>query len=224
MSPKRVSFLMISILVILCVFGVFSIIYGNDVFQKQSKQLIAVKLEQSVVDEQQVVAVAAQRDIAKYTNLEKIAKAIVPQDKDQAKTVRELSQIAEDSGIKLKSISFPTSNLGIVVPKPASTVDDTAANKNKGSNSAAKPETPAVPAAPPLSQVKSAEGIPGVFTLEITLASTDNPPIPYNSFLDFLARLENNRRTAHVDKMTITPSDNNAGVKFTITLNGYVKP
>ena len=49
---------------------------------------------------------------ANYSPLEKIAKIVVPQDKDQAKAVLEIVKIAGESGIKPTAINFPVSTLG----------------------------------------------------------------------------------------------------------------
>lgn len=203
MNAKRIFFVMIGAVVILVGLSVALIVYGDKMLKKQSNQLIEAKLEDRVVEEQQALVAGIKKDIAKYSELEAIAKAIVPQDKDQAKTVRELNQIADSSGVKLRTITFSASNLG-----------------NPQSTSTSSDDTKTTTAAP--SQLKPAEGIQGVYTLEINISSADNVAIPYGKFIEFLTKLESNRRTAHVNKLVVTPQSN--GVSFNITLNAYVKP
>src|SRR4051812_7915310 len=51
----------------------------------------------------------SKRDIATYSELEAITKSIVPQDKDQAATVREITKLADASKVPLTTITFPSS-------------------------------------------------------------------------------------------------------------------
>lgn len=209
MKPKRYFFVLCGIFGLLCLAIIAVVFFGNSLLVKQSKQLSDQKVQNKAAEQQQLALSKAKKDIEKYKDLNTIARAIVPQDKDQAKTVREIAKIAESSGIKLRAFTFQTSNLGqTTTPAPAPT--DGAAT------------TPATPATPPLSQVKPVEGIPGVYSLEITVSPADNQPIPYQNFLAFLEKLEGNRRTAHVDKISVTPTAN--GITFSLTLKAYVKP
>ena len=183
---------------------------GNTLLQKESKKLVELKVQNKAIEQQESSLKQAKKDIEKYKQLNDIAKSIVPQDKDQAKTIREITKIAEESGIQLKGFTFQASNLGqtpVVTPKPS------------GSEGSA---TTATPTAPPLSQVKAVDGIPGVYSLDITITPVEKQPIPYSKFLNFLEKLENNRRTAHVDKISVNPTEN--GVTFSLSVKAYVKP
>jgi hypothetical protein len=178
--------------------------------QKQSVQLRDSRLESRLQDEQQTALVKANKDIQKYAELEKIANSVVPQDKDQAKTVREIVAIANDSNVSISSINFPSSNLGLVVPK---------ATSGSSSSSSQKVTTP------PLSQVKQVDGIPGVYQMEVNVQSDSVKPIPYSSLIDFLSRLEKSRRTAQVSTITITPSTKDiTKVTFSLSINVFIKP
>lgn len=210
MSAKKTFYVMIGVVSLLVIGSVAAVILGNKHLARQSKQLVELKLESRLLEEQQTALIQANRDIEKYADLEKAAKAIVPQDKDQARTVREISKIAADSGIVLTSINFQSSNLGTVVPKPTANSDSDSATST--------------PAVPPLSQVNSVAGISGVYALEITVVSDTSKPVPYQRFLDFLARLESNRRTSHVDNINLTPSGDGSNLSFVLKLNAYVKP
>ncbi len=207
MNAKRVYWLMSGLIVVLSGLAIVGMVLGNVVLQKQAAKLFELKLQNHVLDEEQTALVQANKDVQKYAELEKVAKTIVPQDKDQANAVREIVSIASSSGISLKSISFPTSTLGqsAVIVTPGAT-------------------TPTVKA-PPLTQVKAVEGIPGVYSMEITVQSDDSKPISYRSFLDFLSKLEQNRRTAQVGTINIQPNTKAAdSLSFNVTVNVYIKP
>lgn len=213
MGSKRVYIGMI-ILVSLLGCGIIAVaILGDGILQKQSKKLVSLKLDNEVLNEQQTSITQAKKDIAKYAELNKEAKAIVPQDKNQAAAVREITKIASESGIKLSSISFPASSLGQKATTPTST------DKSEGSDTTKKE------AAPPVTQVKPVEGIKGVYSMEITIQQDSNTPVPYFSLTLFLAKLEQNRRTAQVTSVTIQPIAKSPDkLAFTLVLSTYIKP
>lgn len=199
MTSKRYFYMLTAILVLIVGGIVGGAVSGNMLLQKQSKKLSSLKVENESLEQQQSALIQARADVDKYSELDKITKSIVPQDKDQAKTVREIVQIAKASNIPIKSVAFETSTLG-----------DKAAPATPGTKSS------------PVSQVKPVEGIPGVYTLEIQVGSDGK--VSYQSFLRFLDGLEKNRRTAHVTGINLAPSDGGTRLVFNLTLNAYVKP
>ena len=217
MNSKRMYFVMLGLVVLLSAGIIATVVMGDAYLKKQASKLNELKVQDKILEEQQTALTQANKDIAKYTELEKISKSVVPQDKDQAKAVLEIIEIARQSGISIQSISFPSSNLGTkAAPAP----------KAEGSEGGSAPTTPA---APPISQAKPVDGIPGVYSLEmnITPSSSNQNPISYYQFLDFLGRLENNRRTAQVTQVRITPLTNarqSPFIGFTLTINIFVKP
>lgn len=213
MNAKRFSYLMIVVVVLLSGLVITLAVLGETIFQKQSQKLSDLKAQNMAIKEQEVSLAQAKKDIDKYNQLDEIAKTVVPQDKDQAKTIREINAIAAASGVKLQQINFATSNLGQAAPKkPAN---------SEGSESTSS--TPA-PATPSISQVKPVPGISGVYSLEITVSSGESNPVSYYKFLQFLEKLESNRRTAHVSNITVTPTENKTAVTFSLVLNAYLKP
>lgn len=89
--------------------------YGaNAVLKSKSQAVKTARMESLVLEEKQRQLSKARADINKYKSLAEIAKSIVPQDKDQAQTVREIVSIAAAHGIKLGSVTFPASSLGDV--------------------------------------------------------------------------------------------------------------
>lgn len=112
MNAKRLNAVLM-VVVGLAILALIGCAYGADVvLSNQSKRLADAKLQSLVLGEKQQQLSKARADIAKYQSLADIAKTIVPQDKDQAQTVREIVRIAETNGIKLGAITFPTSTLG----------------------------------------------------------------------------------------------------------------
>ncbi len=213
MRPKRFFYIMVGGLVLCAALIIGAVFGGNVMLKEKSSVLYDLKLQNRVVQEQQKSLVRAKNDIEKYTELDAIARTIVPQDKDQAKTVREISAIAAQNGIRLEAITFGASNLGqAVAPKPTPITGEQA------------PATPSEPAVTIPSQAKAVSGIPGVYALEVSVSSVEEQPVEYRKFLDFLAALEGNRRTAHVERISITPSKDRKAVSFDLTLNAYLKP
>lgn len=196
MSTKRIYFLLCAAAIASGLSIFVSAYVMNALLQKKSNTLVEAKLENRLLDEQQTALVNANRTIAQYQELNNIAKSVVPQDKDQAEAVRQIVKIANESGVKLGAITFPASALG---------------QSGKNSNS--------------VTQVKPVSGIPGLFTLEVTVQQDNANPTTYPKLVDFLSRLENNRRTAQVTSVTVQPVPQNRNVlNFSLTLNTYIKP
>ena len=169
---------------------------GLNILKSHSNSLLEVKLESQVLENQQASLLKSKEAIEKYSELNEIAKTVVPKDKDQARTVRDLSAIASELNIKLSSISFPASSLG------------------ESTKSTSK-ET----------QVSAVKGIKGVYQLQITVQQDKDIPISYDTFLQFLERLESNRRTAQVANITITPDAKQTDkLSFNLTLGTYIRP
>ena len=204
---------LLGLICLMVIGGVCALFIGNNMLKTNSDALVQLKLENKVLEEQQVSLLQANKDIEKYAELENVTKSIVPQDKDQAKTVREIIKIAEESGIGISSITFPNSTLGTAAPKPATTEQSSDSPK------------PATPAAPPVSQVTPVSGITGVYQLEITIQSDADTPISYENLINFLTRLEQNRRTAQVAEINIQPKASDIHtLTFNIVINVFIKP
>lgn len=203
MNARKFFFVMLGailLLIGLCGAGTY---FANKLLSSQGDKLVEQKLEKAVLDKQSDALVQAKKDIAEYEELEKIAKSIVPQEKDQAVTVLEIIQLADESGVAISSIQFPESLLGEV--------------KQQGKATASTD--------PNTTQLTPVKELKGVYVMEINVQSDQAKPISYAQLLDFLTRLESNRRTAQVTSLSITPSERNRNlVTFTLTLNSYVRP
>jgi hypothetical protein len=112
LTAKRLYFLLWGAVCLSVVVLLLSVYLTNSLLQGKAKDVSRARAKSMVLDQKQQQLTKARADIAKYQELAQIAKAIVPQDKDQAQTVREIVKIAQDSGIKLGTISFPSSTLG----------------------------------------------------------------------------------------------------------------
>lgn len=201
MNTKRVFFGMLGALVILSALFVATAYFGNKLIVREGESLTNLKLEAAVLDKQAEALQRAKRDINEYQELEAIAKAIVPQDKDQAQTVLELVSIAKESGIDITSVQFPASQLG---------------SSTKGSKKNSNPN---------LSQLTELDSPKGVYSMRIDIETNKDIPVRYEQLIDFLRRLENNRRTAQVTNLSITPNEGNRNIiSFSLALTSYVKP
>jgi hypothetical protein len=112
MTAKRLYFLLWGAVGLSVIVLLLSIYLVNSFLQSKAQDVTKARAKSMVLDEKQRQLTKARADIAKYQSLADIAKSIVPQDKDQAQTVREIVKIAQDNGIKLGTISFPSSSLG----------------------------------------------------------------------------------------------------------------
>ncbi len=200
MNSKRVYFLMIGLVFLLSIGTIGAVYFGATILKQRTVKLVALKLDNRVLDEQQTALVQANKDIAKYAELEKIAKTIVPQEKDQARVVRQLVSDAAEAGVPIQNITFPSSTLG-------------------------QTETKKGTAKTPITQLKSVDGIPGLYLMEIILQSDTAKPVSFGQLTDFLAKLEKNRRTSQVSSISVSPDAKNRKlVTFSVTVNVYVKP
>lgn len=210
MSSKKAFYTLLGILILIVLCSVAGTIYGTKMLKKTGDTLLEHKLENAVLEKDEQALAQAKQDIENYQELDQIAKTIVPQEKDQARTVRELVAIAAQSGIQIESINFPESTLGQDAPK-----------SSKGSkNSKAQPAPPAG-----TTQLVPVEGLNGVFAMPIDVQLRQDAPVTYSQLLGFLKKLEQNRRTSHVTNISIQPDEDNRDlVHFSLQINAYIKP
>lgn len=209
MNSKRAFYLLTAgtILGVISLFGIG--IGANYILTKKAVELSSSKADNEAAQKLQEKLAKDKQDLIKYKDLNEAARAIVPQDKSQAQTVREIVRLAEESGIpKLSSVTFPASDLGIKKP-----TGDTSSSASPTAT------THKVTQATPL------KDIPGVYLLPITITQDTSSAISYDTFLTFLKKLEQNRRTAQIHSVAVTPDTKGTdGVSFTIIINEYIKP
>jgi hypothetical protein len=219
MTSKRFYYLLIGLIVLLFV-GLVAGTYGiNTLLTSQSDKLTALKAKSAALAQEQQGLSLAKSDVKKYSSLEQIAQSVVPEDKNQAEAVLEIVNIASQNNIALASITFPASTLGTSTLTPAE--DSEVSSTSSASNS----ESSVNSAENSLSQLLPVSGIPGVYELQITIASDTDHPVQYSSLINFLSALEHNRRTAQISAIDIEPSSANPDLlTFTINLDEYIKP
>lgn len=199
MNSKRLYSILVGALALCGILVLTSVYLANAVLSGKSAELVRLKAAKEATAKQKVQLVKAKKDIQTYGELNAIAKAVVPQDKDQAKTVSEIVNLANQSGIpRLSSVAFPPSSLG-------------GTTKIKTPNG--------------LTQVNPVKSMPGVYNLQITITQSNTEPIPYSSFITFLSKLERNRRTAQVSSINVQPDANKPDmVSFTLVIDEFIKP
>jgi len=223
MSNKKMYYGMIGLVTVISIGFVAVIFLGNNMLKSSSSELQELKLKDRILQEKQTALVKAKQDIDKYQDFEETAKSVVPQDKDQAKAVRQIINLAKESGIKIQSISFSASSLG-----GSGATQSSGQNQNPDAPGASKPNA-TTNSKKAVSQAVPVAGVNGVYSLEmIIIPDTEaGSPITYTQFLDFLQKLENNRRTAQVTQIRVDPVDNESGspyVDFSLTVNIFLKP
>lgn len=210
MTARRLHLILLATIGLLCI-GLLGGAYGaNKLLTAKAEDLTVLKAKKLALDQEQVSLKKAKQDIRTYDELDKIARAVVPEDKSQAEAVREIVNIAAAHNVKLGAITFPASTLGSTAT---------------GSSSAAKKTSPASTKNTRLSQLEAVPNIPGIYRLQITIDSDPGQPVQYDKFISFLAALERNRRTAQVHSITLSPDAKKPGfLSFTLLLHGYIKP
>lgn len=212
MNSKKMFYIMAGTVGLLGALLIAVAVVGDRFLSAQSKKLVSLKLDGKVIETQQIALSQAKKDIIKYNDLAIIAKQIVPQEKEQTLATREIVSLAAKAGVSISGISFPSSTLGQAPAKPAAP---------------APTDTPATPPAakPSVTQVKPVEGIKNLYQLDINVISDTANPVTYAKLIDFLDRLEKNRRTAQVSQITIQPdSINRSSLNFTLIITVYLKP
>jgi hypothetical protein len=200
MKAKQLYFVLIAVLVLLLA-GFFGVAYGaNKLMGGQASKLSKLRADSDVLQTLQITLNKNKQDVTRYGSLNSIAETVVPQDKDQAEAVREIVNLAAQSGIsKVSSITFPTSTLGSI-----------------GTGTVINPN---------LTQLLPVTGIPGVYELQITITQTSTDEVGYDQFISFLTKLEQNRRTAQVSSITVQPDTQKPGqVSFNLVINEFIKP
>jgi hypothetical protein len=218
MNSKRFFFVMVAVFVFSIIGGGAMLYLSNNILQKRSLNVVDLKLQSSEVEAQLSAYQAAKKDVAKYSYLTDIINGALPQDKDQARTVREIFLLAQQAGITIKSVQFPTSNLGAVTALPAA-----------ATGQSTSPATPTPAAAPTITQAKPVKGLQGVYSIQAIVtpfADDKTYKITYPQLISFLQKIESNRRAMQIANLQLNPLGQNSTdtISFTLTLNIFIKP
>lgn len=215
MNSKRAYLLMLAVVGVLIIAIMGGAYESKGVLAKKSIQLVQLKANLQGYQMQQTGLTQAKKQLTTYDSLYHIAKAVVPENKNQAETVLQIVKLAANNSITLGSVSFPTSSLGnsngVAATAPKPTLGGPAKSVTIGN--------------PNLSQLTPVIGSPGVYVLQITIASDSTQPASYNQLISFLSDLEHNRLTAEVTSVNIVPDTTLVNrFSFTLSLNSYIKP
>lgn len=212
MSPSRMRLVLLGALAGAGLVFFIIVIGGLGILSAKSQRLIELKHRSKTVDAQSSNLIASKKQVEQYAYFNDIAKTVLPSDKDQAQAVLDIFSLADQSGIVIASVTFPASSLGAKAAAPAS------------NNAATAPPANAI------SQAKPVEGIAGLYSLELTISPQTGPGVPdtkritYSKLLDFLGRIERNRRTAQITQVNIQPQASDQTINFTMTINIFIKP
>lgn len=211
-SARQLRFLLLVLMGLAAVGFIATVVLGLDALSKKSSELVALKLKSKTLDAQLTSLGVAKKQVEQYSYFNEVAKTVLPTDKDQAKAVLTIFQLANESGIALASITFPTSSLG----------GSTSSASATGSASSA------------ISQAVPVEGIKGLYSLQLTITPDIAVTVPsdrvatYPKFLNFLRKIERDRRTAQITGVTIQPRNEpilpDQAINFTLIINIFMRP
>lgn len=200
LTSFRVFILLCSASVLLIVAAV-GLTYGaSKMLASQGGALTEAKINDAAARGRQDNLLRAQGNIAEYEELYTIARGVLPQEKDQVRTVREILNLAAENDITLTGITFPASTLG-------------STQKN---TSAAKVD---------VTQLTPVKGVSGLYVMPITVAAGGGNPSRYTNVMGFVQALQSNRRTANIVSISATPDkEDRSLISFSIIINAYIRP
>lgn len=211
MSSKKRSWLLAFILGLLIVALFASAYKTNALLESKANKLTALKSKVISLKQQKSDLAKAKKDIALYKELYEISKSVVPENKDQAETVRQIVKLANQNNVEVGSITFPASTLGAGAATGTATTPAPAATA-PAAGASAKPN---------LSQLEAVPKIPGVYVLKVNLTGS---AASYAQIISLLSDLEQNRQTAEVTNITITPPQEETSYVINLVINSYIKP
>jgi hypothetical protein len=207
LDSKNLRWVLMGSLILSFVVFFLILIAGLSRLSAASGHMVNLKVQSETADNQLSNLEQSKKNIEKYSYFKDVARTVIPNDKDQAAAVLEINQMADAAGIQLQSITFPASNLGA------------------GSAAAAAASKTAT-----ISQAKPVTGIPGLYSLELTITPDTGTNVPaakqatFPKMLDFLDQIENNRHTAQITQVNIQPATSGQTIGFTLTINIFIKP
>lgn len=220
LNSKTFFFVMVAVFTLSIVGGGAMLYFSNTILQKRSSNVVDLKLQSAEVEAQATAYQAAKKDVEKYAYLTEIINSALPQDKDQARSVREIFVLAQQVGITIKSVQFPASSLGAITAPPVVPATGAATES---------PTVPVVAPPPTITQAKPVKGLLGVYSLQAVVtpfADDKNYKVSYAQLISFLQKIESNRRAIQVANLELNPLGQSASdtISFTLTLNIFIKP
>ena len=212
LTVEQLRWLLIGLLGVSALAFIGIAFFGLNTLSQKSSEVSDLKLKSETLDTQLTNLGIAKKEVGQYSYFNDVAKTVLPADKDQAKAVLTIFKLAEESGISIASITFPTSTLG----------GSTGTSKATGSAAAA------------ISQAQPVPGITGLYSLQLTITPESGSSVPddkvvtYTKFKDFLRRIERDRRTAQITQVSIQPETVEGkpsdAITFNLTINIFMRP
>jgi hypothetical protein len=215
MDSKKLRLMLIAGMFLAVVSFLAITFYGLSVLGGKSQSLVGLKAQSQTAYSQLINLVQSKKEVEKYSYFKSVARTVIPEEKNQAKAVLEINQMAKASGISIQSITFPASTLGGV-----DGISTTAPKTTAGASSSGKAIT----------QAKPVPGIAGLYSLELTITPASGKVVnagkivTYAKMLNFLKRIENNRHTAQITQVGIQPASDSQELSFTLVVNTFIKP
>jgi hypothetical protein len=222
MSAQRLRLILLGLLGLGALVFLVTASFGMSKLSAESQDMVDLKKQSQLLDAQLDSLSSAKKDIQQYSYFKDVAKTVIPSDKDQAQAVLDISQFANQSGFLIGTMTFPISTLA------KSAAGSTPTSTGTTSTNAASATSSQV-----ISQAKPVSGISGLYSIELTVTpqtGCDLPPskaVTYAKMLNFMQKIERNRRTAQISSVTVEPVVNQqCGVQFNFNLavNIFLKP
>jgi len=216
MSAKKFNRILLGILIMLVLATAGGLAFSNFFMKKSADKLVNTKLDNIAYDNQEQSYLQARKDLEKYADLNETLQMILPKTKDQAQAVSELYRIGDETNIKVESITFPSSSLG--QKSSAASTNNTSSSSNSSTSTTSSTNS--------VTQAKTVDGMPGVLGIDISLklAPTSGDSIDYDDMINFLQKVESNRRSMRIKQITVNTDIENGGVTFELVLTIFVKP
>lgn len=209
MTVKKVYRVLFLLFVASIVGSVMLVRYAANWLSESSVELNSLRGEVTELEKQWTDLERAKKVLSEQSEYVTTLGLVLPEDKDQARVVKELYAIADQANVKIDSVGFPSSTLGAVTaPKPATSTETTT---NTPTNAAVS--TPAATPVKSISQATPVKEIPGVQAIELsigTIASKDPliKGIRYEEMTKLLNLIERNRRTMQIRSIGIGQTQN----------------
>lgn len=204
MTTKKVNLYLSLIFVMALGLSIFILRYASNWLTQSSQELISLRSEVAELNSKQVDLDKAKKALSdNATELDTLSR-VLPDDKDQARVIQEITALADQANITIDSVGFPSSTLGATVaPKPAVTTETTTSTQPA--------TTSAEPAPAPVKSVSQAtpvKEIPGVQSIELsigTISSKDTSikGVRYEEMMKLIKLIERNRRTLQIRSIGI---------------------
>jgi len=190
MSPKKATFVLVGVLVLVVAAAAGAFYLGDKMLQKRSSEISVQKAELEAIGTELGIYEAGKATVAKYGFVNELADKILPESKYQSEVVAELTQFATANNMQIKTLTFEGSNANSTDPNLS--------------------QTEVIPG---LSGIR-------VLKASIQFQADDELQQPsYSNFLGLLRSIESNQRKVQVTNLTILPNAVNSDKLSSVTIN-----